>query len=282
MRTVFIELKNHYPLKGGSLKGLIIDNPWDNCDDGRLSWKRPALIVVPGGGYYFISNREGDAVASQFFAKGFQVFVLEYLCKPDGAFYPEQLFELSCAIDYVKKHADDFFVNPDEIFTLGFSAGGHLVCDESNEYATVSDRLGVLIDCKPTAVALGYPVIDNHDGSFDNLLFGYDKTIAEKMKNDLRLNCRVGKQTPPSFVWTTAQDNVVDPANSLNYCLALSKFSVPFELHVYPKGEHGKATGLPEINYERDNKASYSEWKCLSRWVDDAIRFFKSFCVERL
>lgn len=280
MKTCFIDLKEHYPVKGGTLKGMIMENPWDNCDDGRLNWKRPALIVVPGGGYYWVSNREGDFVAAQFFAKGFQTFVLEYLCKPDGVSYPEQLFELSCAIDYVKKNADNFSVNPDEIFTVGFSAGGHLACDQSNEYATVADRLGVLVECKPTATALGYPFINDHDGCFDNLLFGYDEQEKSRLKEFLRLDRLVTKHTPPAFIWTTAQDGVVDPANSLTYALALSKSGVPYELHVYPKGEHGKSTGAIEINYASDGKSDYSQWNCLSHWFDDCVRFFKSFCKE--
>ena len=282
MNTCFIDLKRHYPLKGGTLKGLIMENPWDECDEGRLFWKRPALIVVPGGGYYWISNREGDAVASQFFAKGFQVFVLTYLCKPDGVSYPEQLFELSCAIDYVKMHADEFFINPDEVFTVGFSAGGHLVCDQSNEYMTVGKRLGGPIDCRPAAVARGYAVINDHDGGANKLLFGYGEEVKSKLKETLRLDRRVTKDTPPAFIWTTAQDGVVDPANSLTYALALSKSGVPFELHVYPKGEHGKATGEKEINYLSDGKSDYSQWNCLSHWLDDCIRFFKLFCAENI
>ena len=282
MKTVFFKLKDHYPVKGGSLKGLLLENPWEETDGGRAGWKRPALIVVPGGGYYWVSNREGDAVAAHFFAKGFQVFVLDYLCQPDGVSYPEQLFELSCAIDLVKKSADNFGINPDEIFTIGFSAGGHLVCDQSDEYGSVGERLGVKIDCKPKAVALGYSFINDHDGCFKNLLYGYDEPEKTRLKERLRLDGLVTKDTPPTFIWTTAEDGVVDPANSVSYALALSKVGVPFELHVYPRGEHGKATGAIEINYESDPKSTYGEWKCLSRWIDDCIRFFKSFCIEKL
>ena len=38
---------------------------------------------------------------------------------------------------------------------------------------TVSKKMGMEIDCKPTAVGLGYPVIstkNGHQGSFNNLL----------------------------------------------------------------------------------------------------------------
>ena len=266
-----IGLKDFYPVKGGVLKGVCIDNPWDI---GHKDWSRPALIVVPGGGYQGTSRREGEVVATHFLAQGFQVFVLEYLCRPQGVSYPEQLFELCCAIDYVRKNASEYNINPNEIFTLGFSAGGHLVADQSDEYESVSERIGVPLDCKPTAVGLGYPVIDEHDGSFENLLFGYDKTTAEKLNGDLKLNTRVGKYTPPTFVWTTAEDNLVPVGNSLRYALALAENSIPFELHVYQKGLHGLSTGSLEINEESD------ALKPLSAWISDCVRFFRSYISE--
>lgn len=62
-------------------------------------------------------------MASQFLARGFQTFILTYLCSPDGVSYPEQLIELSAAVDYVKKHAAEYNVNADEVFVVGFRGG---------------------------------------------------------------------------------------------------------------------------------------------------------------
>ena len=277
MRYFCKKLDELYPLKGGVLKCYIMDNPWDADNEGRENWKRPAVIVVPGGGYHFISNRESEAVASKFFAAGFQCFVLEYLVKPQGAFYPEQLFELSCAIDFVRKNAKDFCINADEIFTIGFSAGGHLVADQSCEYPTVSERMGEKLDCRPTAVALSYAVINDQDGTFENLLFGYSNDEKMRLKEQLLIDKLVGKHTPPTFIWTTAEDTVVPPTNSLNYASALSKANVPFELHIYPKGQHGKSTGDLEINY---HDTVCPDWKCLDGWVDECTRFLRSYCKE--
>ena len=152
-----INLKDHYNVKGGTLRALCSSNPFDG---GHEEWRRPALIVVPGGGYHFVSVREAEPVASKFYASGFQVFVLNYLCRPDGVVYPVELLELSSAIDYVKSHAQEFFVNPEEVFAIGFSAGGHLVADMSNEYENVPENYGGKLDCRLTGAALCYPVID--------------------------------------------------------------------------------------------------------------------------
>ena len=45
--------------------------------------------------------------------------------------------------------------------------------------------------------------------------------------------------TPPAFLWHTAEDGAVPVANSLNYAAALRKAGVPFALHVFPFGSHG-------------------------------------------
>ena len=120
-----VDLTAEYPfLQGGELLCIAADYIFDGEVDS--AWKRPAVIVVPGGGYGMVSKREGEPVAHAFLAKGFQVFILTYRVGEEVR-YPEQLCEIAAAVDYVKKHADEFSVNPQEVFAVGFSAGGHLV-----------------------------------------------------------------------------------------------------------------------------------------------------------
>ena len=276
MKAYFISLKEHYSfLEGGNLECILSEYPWDG--ENTIGWKRPAVIVVPGGGYAMVSKREGIPVASAFFAKGFQTFVLWYEVAPD-AVYPEQLLELSSAVDYVKKHAEELNVNADEIFVVGFSAGGHLTADLAVEYASVSQKVGVALDCKPTAVGLGYPVISNthgHFGSYQNLLTGYTEEAKAELLKTLNLNEAVTKDTPPAFIWTTANDQVVPCDNALRYALALAEHGIEYELHVYPRGQHGASTGSLEINVE---KPEYAEIK---GWVDMCAKFFRMYSAEK-
>ena len=157
MKTCKIDLKKQYSfVEGGTLECIVMEKPYD----ADKVWKRPAVIVVPGGGYGMVSKREGQPVASAFLARGFQTFILDYLCGGENGYgYPEQLFELSAAVDYVKKNAEELCVNADEIFVIVFSAGGHLVGNLAVEHQNVSKKAGVELDCKPTAVGLSYPVI---------------------------------------------------------------------------------------------------------------------------
>lgn len=276
MRNFKVQLNELYNVMGGTLEATLMENPWDGqCPD----WKRPAVIVVPGGAYAMVSRREGWPVATEFLTRGFQTFVLTYLCNPDGARYPEQLTELACAVDYVKKNAEAFNVNPDEIFVVGFSAGGHLVANLAVEWFDVNAKTGMELDCKPTAVGLGYPVITKkagYEGTHDNLLEGYSEEAQAELLKTLNLDEAVTEKTAPSFVWTTEGDTYVPVSNSLWYTLALMKHKVPYELHVYPGVQHGSSTGSLEVNFPNDGLRRVGEW------MECCAKFFKLFVTENL
>ena len=274
MKAYSVNLKDNYSfLQGGVLQCILMDMPFDIETD----WKRPAVIVVPGGGYGMVSKREGEPVAAQFLAKGFQTFVLTYLCAPDKVRYPEQLFELSCAVDYVKKHAEEFCVNPDEVFVIGFSAGGHLTGNLAVEHQNVSQKAGVELDCRPTATGLCYPVISSihgHFSSFENLLDGYTDEAKTELLKTLNLDEAVNKDTPPAFIWATAEDELVPTDNSIRYAWALDKQGISYELHIYPTGRHGLSVGDKEICTQM------GETQKAARWVNDCIEFFHRYVKE--
>lgn len=275
MKTCKIDLKKQYSfVEGGTLECIVMEKPYD----ADKVWKRPAVIVVPGGGYGMVSKREGQPVATAFLARGFQTFILDYLCGGENGYgYPEQLFELSAAVDYVKKNAEELCVNADEIFVIGFSAGGHLVGNLAVEHQNVSKKAGVELDCKPTAVGLSYPVIyeEGHLGSYRNLLYGYTDEAKTELLKTLNLHEAVSEQTPPAFIWTTAGDKVVKPDCSLKYALALEERKIPYELHVYPQGGHGLSTADLEVNQE----SSYL--RRITNWLEDCADFFRLFVIEK-
>ncbi len=276
MKAYTVRLKEEYGfLQGGELSCIATGYPFD---DANVAWRRPAVIVVPGGGYGMVSKREGEPVAMPFLANGFQTFVLTYLCAP-AARYPEQLLELASAVDYVKKNALTFGVNPDEVFVVGFSAGGHLTGNLAVEHQNVEALCGVPLDCKPTAVGLCYPVISQihgHQGSYDNLLAGYSEEDKTELLKKLNLNEYVSEQTPPAFLWATAEDTCVPPDNALRYALALDQQGICYELHIYPKGNHGISTAGQEVNLYW-----FKEMERATAWVKDCANFFRLFVVEK-
>ncbi|HPZ16740.1 MAG TPA: alpha/beta hydrolase, partial [Sphaerochaeta sp.] len=50
----------------------------DVTGDGGIRNIRPSVVILPGGGYRFRSDRERDPVALHFLAQSYNVFILDY------------------------------------------------------------------------------------------------------------------------------------------------------------------------------------------------------------
>ncbi len=229
----------------------------------------PAMIVVPGGGYGYCSEREGDPVAVDFFSRHYNVFVLTYGVAPDYR-YPTALNQLAAAVDFVKANATEFSIDKERVFAVGFSAGGHLTAN----LAVACDDIvldGKKLNARPRAVVLSYPVITpkSHEGSFKNLLGVED--VSDPRCEALSLEKLVTEKHPACFIWTTATDNCVDPIATALYTAALIKNHVKFESHIFPQRWHGGAT----CN-ECTLADGVSQFDRARAWVDMSDSFLKS------
>ncbi len=216
----------------------------DNSPEIDIERRHKAVLICPGGGYSFTSDREAEPIALAFLAKGIAAFVLRYSVAP--AKYPTALLEASKAIWLIRENADKWHIDTNEIAICGFSAGGHLAANLGVQWNEkfISDELGMPEGAnKPNKLILGYPVIlsdfeRSHEGSFKNLL---GEGLAQEEYDKLSLDKLVGEHTPPAFLWHTFSDTCVPVDCSLEFALALRKNKVPFEMHIYPEGDHGSA-----------------------------------------
>ena len=79
---------------------------FDNCGDLKVDPRR-AVIVCPGGGYHFLSNREAEPIVARFLGEGFNVFLLRYSVNPDTKYY-QPLIEAARAIAHVRRNAERY------------------------------------------------------------------------------------------------------------------------------------------------------------------------------
>ena len=232
--------------------------------------KRPCMVICPGGGYAICSPREAEPIGLHFLPEGFNVFVLTYSV-PEQRF-PTQIREVAAVMEIIHENADNWNCDTEKIAIIGFSAGGHLAAHYSTMFDCKEVR-EVFPESKPVnASILSYPVITAnpdyaHKGSFVNLLGAFPEG-AEAEYFSCEKNVR--ETTPPAFIWHTASDNVVPVENSLLYAAALSKYKIPYELHIYPFGSHGLATcdGLTNANMTDIIRHD-------RQWLDSAKRWLK-------
>lgn len=272
MKTSIVNISELYDLQGSATLECITHDTYR--DDFKL-YPRPSVIVVPGGGYGMISKREGEPIASFYLAKGYNTFILTYSVAPIG--YPTQLLQLSATVDYLHKHAEELHVDEKAIFMVGFSAGGHLVGNFATDYINVNAKFGKQWNLSATAVCLSYPVITSalsYQGTHENLLCQYSGAERDSLMKSLNIDECVTEKTLPSFVWTTAKDDLVPPQNSLMYTSACLLHGVRCELHMYPDGWHGLSTCD-----EQTNDVAEPYFAKLNGWMDLSESFFRS-CIK--
>lgn len=246
--TIWKEKEYDYPMALGFVPNLMT---YLHEDDQT----RPCMLVVPGGGYCFVAPSEGECVAKKFCTKGYQAFVLTYTVNPlmNAPLKDQPMKDLSRAIRYIRKHAQEFHIDPERLVICGFSAGAHLcgsICvhhddvkDLSGEYDGISNR--------PDAAVLSYPVITSgekaHVGSFCALLgsqrdpvTGESRCTASEEELDyMSLENHVTADTPPCFLWQTVTDETVPVENSYLFAEACRKKGVFHAHHVFSHGRHG-------------------------------------------
>ena len=217
------ENKEHYKDENTGIDILAeVSQPELSFFPASGSGPHPAVLVCPGGGYYILAYKhEGTDIAAWLNTIGISAFVLKYRCphRREAA-----RADVTRAMRIIRSRAEELGVLQDKIGIIGFSAGAHLSA----------------VACNPPEDAPAYEPIDEIDSlnarpNFSFLIYpaylfadGYE--VAPELA--------VSEKTPPAFI-IQAQDDAPLVDSSLAYFIALKRFKVPAELHVFPNGGHG-------------------------------------------
>jgi len=202
-----------------------------------------AVVICPGGGYMMEAmDHEGYDMASWLASQGIAGIVLKYRLPYGHDQIP--LEDTQRAIRIVRDKASEWGINPSKIGIAGSSAGGHLASTAGTNFDSGKPDATDPVEkfsCRPNFMLLLYPVITfkeefTHLGSRVNLIGqGNNWKMVEKYSNELN----VTSQTPPTFMVLADDDNAVPPRNSVEFYLALKKFNIPAEMHIFREGGHG-------------------------------------------
>ena len=218
------------------------------------------IVVFPGGGYRRLAiDLEGTEVCDWLTARGITCVLLKYRVPGTGPYWsdkcncplvPDQPYALQDAqraMGLLRARAGEFGIDPHRIGVLGFSAGGHLVADVSNQRVR------------------SYRAIDAADLESSRPDFAialYPGHLWEQP--GLKLNPAVGIQSdcPPTLLIAASDDPIDDVRHSIVYYLALQKAKIPVEMHLYLRGGH--AFGL------RRTADAATHWPDVAeRWMRD-------------
>ena len=178
--------------------------------------KGKVVIVCPGGGYQILAvNHEGTEIAQWLNALGYTAYVLRYRVTDnrEGA-----LQDVQRAIRIARAE------NPGkQVGVMGFSAGASLTARAATRFQlpsyTATDETDTQ-SARPDFAALIYPAYMDE---------GEHHTLTPELT--------ITEQTPPFFVFQTADDPYGNSALVISQ--ALRNHKIPVQLHIYEKGGHG-------------------------------------------
>lgn len=253
MKMIHMECPGH---PDATLEGYILD-----CELSLgQETSRPAVVICPGGGYVYLSPREAEPVALSYVNAGIHAFILRYSVGWNAAGFAP-LEEISWAIGLLRENAEAWHINPDQIVTCGFSAGGH-----------VALSAGVMAENRPNAMILNYPLvtIPNQPGqNFMLELLTGRKEVTDEDAAYFDLLTKIDADTPPLFLAATTED-LLTGQGALPVINRFSTLNKPYEAHIFQHGPHGyslaneaAADGSSQVLND-----AYAQWQPLSvKWL---------------
>lgn len=280
---------------GGKLAAYI--------QDSQISYqvyrKKPAMIICPGGAYMLHATKESEPAAVEFMGQGFQCFVLYYSVGTDRehpekgitheAQYPVQVLQLMETLHLIHGHAEEWQIDTESIFIMGFSAGAHVCASLGTRWndPKLTKMLGFVPkseELKPSGMLLAYPMLCLNDDAFiarysdskmaeqtsvvHEILF-QSRTPSQEQKESVNLLRYVSEDTVPAFIWNCMDDSVIDCRNAMKYVEICMKYGVPCEYHLFDHGGHGLAANSElTVMDSREIDPSISQWiKLALAWI---------------
>lgn len=264
-----------------------IQNP---SSDDHYPMIRPAILICPGGAFISITEKEAEPVALKFVSAGYHAFVLKYSIGAGIATFPTPFIDAAKAMILIRQNANKWMIDPNKITLCGFSTGGLIASIVGTSWQdelfsnVFKEEINLI---KPNTIILGYPLLNlstfeqKHLSSHSSIksiiemmfssIFGTSQP-SEAQLNEWNVINKVTVTMPPTFMWTTLEDRLIDIEDSLDFAKMLSRHKIVYEYHVFEKGNHGLSLGDKSVGY---SKETIQEHLNTTKWVDLVLNWLE-------
>ena len=168
----------------------------------------PAIVSVHGGGYVY-----GDKDLYRFYCmslaqRGFAVVNFSYRLAP-GYRFPAQLNDVNAVMQFARSHAEEYFIDPHNIFFVGDSAGAqmasqYLAAVTNPAYASLLGLEIPKFDVRACALNCGFYIPDPHQDRM--LMKCYLEDPSQVKTEEMDVIAHITSAFPPAFVMTSNGD----------------------------------------------------------------------------
>lgn len=191
-----------------------------------------AVMICPGGAFAFRSlQNEGYDVANMLTQMGYQCFVVNYRIRPYTM--QESAIDLQRAIRYVRAHASDYRINPENIALVGFSACGILNGEVLLNWRDLKNASSLVSSYQPDELD-EIPVKACAVG----MIYSFYGRLSVSMNNVETL--RSANLPPAFYCWGTRDGFAGQFTQNSN---AVKQAGCTVETHILQNYPHGYGTG---------------------------------------
>jgi acetyl esterase len=208
----------------------------------------PLIVFYFGGGWNTGTIEQFRPHAEYFSQRGLATALVDYRVLTKHGTSPfASLRDAKSAIRFLRAHADSLGIDQDRIIASGGSAGGHLAAATALIEGYNDPRDNMDISCKPNALVLFNPVIDNGPAGY-----GYERIMEQYPSFSPLHNIRKG--APPTIILIGTEDNLI-PVETVEYfTMAMKKAGSTCELRLYEGQKHGFFNHRNTENYQKTIK----------------------------
>lgn len=226
--------------------------------------KLPAIVFFYGGGWNSSNMKQFDLQAKYLASRGVVVFCPEYrYASKHHTKVVECVKDSRSAMRYIKSHADEFGIKPEQVIAAGISAGGHLSAALAtiNEFNESTDDLNISVN--PYALVLIVPAVRIERATLNPAFVPrFDgKEEALSPYNHIK------KNMPPTLIMAGVNDDKIPIESVRAFKEKMEQYGNSCKLIAYP----GKGHNLAHFIQSPDSfKASLGD---MEKFLDKLIKF---------
>jgi acetyl esterase/lipase len=195
--------------------------------------KLSAIVFFFGGGWSGGNPKQFFPFCEHFASRGIVAMSAEYRIKSIHGTTPfECVRDGKSALRWIRTHAAEFNIDPERIIAGGGSAGGHVAASLSTVPGLDEPGEDTSVSCRPVALVLFNPVVDNGPDGYGYDQFGERFTEISPMHN-------LGPDTPPTVIMLGTKDPHFSVEAAENYKSAMEAHGVRCDLCLYDEQPHG-------------------------------------------
>ena len=189
----------------------------------------PAIVYIHGGSWRSGNKSEFHALAADLATQGYAGFSINYDLQPHS--FPTSFHEAQTAVRFLRTHAAEYHIDPNQIVVLGESAGGELA-------GLVALATG------DSSAAVSAAVIFNGAYRLSASIGVIARYLGVKREKERRLFkeaspfAQIHPGAPPFFVGHGTADHIVPYSEAQLFIQALQEQNVPVTTYVADGGHH--------------------------------------------